>query len=1361
MTEEEYKEYVKDGGSGSYEVDLESVDTAKKLAYGAEQERFILPLLATHAEAAYDHVFTEDMTYGESLRSQEDERQLEILKKFPEMQGVRVEDEDGAIFAGRIGSAFVDPVSWLIPWTKLGKAATLTGTAVKSGLWGGAITGAESAARETAMYGVEGASGTVIAASTAIGAIAPAALGAVSYKLFPKQFQDEIADAQTNPDKLKAAVIEEDIAPNLKPDEIADVERVTESVVSPSTVAEASKGFANINKELEVTNILANAIKLHKEVYIKNFPKDSPYRKKFNQKIKNLEARKKTLESKTIRSTLEEYLPEKAKSTIEILEKLKSEGKLTNKIMTTVLHEATRPIVGGIGGLAYGGILGDEYDDTILFSSITAGATLGFLSRRLETSKLLTDVDMKTGNLILQDSAFSNFRSNMKILTAGTTSTRLEAFGGWNKVIGSMLFSKFGSATDSVEAITLRNQSNFLGKHAEILGDSFDDESVNRVVGEVMRGYTKLEDLKIGYSGLTKEYAPLIQEQIDEIKRITPELTKLVDDTANRMAEVGIKFNKIDNYGLPQLWDLNLIEKDSAKFIEDLTEAIKIQKANGGKGLVAKTFLNRLTGVQSVSKTPYKHSRNVFEYNNKTDKITFRKSADFFENNRELIDLEATKYMAERGWIDINAGRAVGNYGLNSIKVADFAETFGPNGEVINEALAQIKKSFDKRPELRDRQERYRDALTDSIEGYWGVYGASTGNKGANNFMRLATSLANMSYLTTVTIANMGDLLQPFINSGFGTAAKTLATRTVSPSSRKFSKLSHFKYDQSWEREYSAMITKNVNPFNRKKDFIEWSNQLFFRAIGLQSITGVARNFAYDVGVNNAFKMAKKATPNSEKALLRMEQLGLSIEELNLIKKYDNIVDAFESEEVGQILDKAGRKSADRDAIIPTVGNRLLFTQTANPYIRPLGQFLSWAQAKSAQTNALIKRVEDGDMKLALTSLATVPLYMGVQTLKEWANPEFRAGEKPLTIEDDWVEGLGKGLALSGNYSNWAIDKFIGAVRSMNYGEGALESASPAVSFLVDVGYNLPKDAWKDLAAGDTEGAIREVGERVPVVSIAANIAERVLDAPIIIDREERNTGGVLGEEVPNTTQEPEERVDKMTGVPYDVQAGGSNVDIQERSSSLLGILQKRQREKFSIGSTVGSILVRKGLPAIKEGVEEVTETVSDFIETVVPRKYIDLSETVKPVEKAKNNHDLYGVTEAEIKDWRATKQARKEPEDIEQKKIVRSLADESIPIEQRRVRIQNYLEGKDVEGNIVSSPVVREWDAQSVEDLVKNLPSNKDIVISTAAKVESKNKFIIGVNDNLETGDLIAFRLDIPAYRSYDIWTLTAHKPK
>jgi hypothetical protein len=1162
VTEEEMKTFIKEGG-GSYQADLESMDTAKKLAYGAEQERFIFPLLATHAEAAYDHLFTEDMTYGDSLRSQEDERQVEVLKKFPEMQGVRMEDEDGAILAGRIGSAFVDPVSWLIPWTKLGKAATLTGTAVKSGLWGGAITGTEAAARETAMYGIEGASGTVIAASTAIGAVAPAALGAVSYKFFPKQFQDEITDIKTNPDKLKPTVVEEDLAPNLKPDEIEDVEKATEAVVSPSVVSSSSEDIANLHQELKVTNGLSVAIESLKN-YQKNFKAGSEPFERIKKQLKSVKGKKTRLENKTIKGTLEKYLPEKAKSTVEVLEKLKSEGKLTNKIMTTVLHEATRPIVGGIGGLAYGGILGDEYDDTILFSSIAAGASVGFLSRRLETSNLLTNLDMKTGKLILQDSAFSNFRSNMKILTAGTTSTRLEAFGGWNKLIGSMLFSKFGSGVDSVEARTIRNQSIFLGEHAKILDKSFDDETVNKVVGEVMRGYTKLEDVKAGYTGLTKDYSALTEEQLNEIKRITPELTKLIDQMADRVSEVGIQFNKIDNYGLPQLWDLNFIEKDPLKFVADLKEAIAIQVKNQGKkkGLFsASNFHENIVGGGTPSKTGYKNPRGKFNIDDKGD-ITWRSEAQFFDNERKLTDLDATKFMAERGWIDINAGRAVGNYGLNSIKVADFAEVFGADGKVINEALAQTRLAFKDRPDLKQRHENYRDSLINAVEGYWGVYGSGSAGTGTNNVMRLATSLANMSYLTTVTIANMGDLLQPFITSGFGTAAKTLATRTVSPSSRKFSKLSHFKYDQSWEREYSAMITKNVNPFNKKKDFIELSNQLFFKAIGLQTITGVARNFAYDVGVNNAFKMAQKATPNSEKALSKMEQLGLKIEDLNQIKKYDNIVDAFESEDVGKILDKAGRKAADRDAIIPTVGNRLLFTQTANPYVRPLGQFLSWAQAKSAQTNSLIKRVEDGDFNLALTSLATVPLYMGVQTLKEWANPEFRAGEKPLTIEDDWVEALGKGLSLSGNYSNWAIDKFIGAVRNMNYGEGALESASPAVSFLVDLGYKLPRAAFKDLAAGDTEGAIREVGERVPVVSIAANVAERISGQPIIQDRQERNTGGILGEEVPNTTQEPEERMDKVTGLPYDVQAGGSNVDVVERSPTLLATLMKRQQQK-------------------------------------------------------------------------------------------------------------------------------------------------------------------------------------------------------
>ena len=1184
MSDEEYQEYLDSiGGSvDSYTPDLENIETGRKLAYGAEQEEFLHSVLFTHGKALYDNLFN-DMTYGDSLRTQENERQEEILDKFPEMRGLKEGDEDGTVLSGRLGTALVDPITWLIPWTKLGKAATIGGTMAKSGAVGGAFVGADVAAREVAYKGEDASLGTV-GAATAIGAIAPASIAGITYKLFPKAFQDELADAATDINKVKPETPEADITPNLSVKETDDLEQTAKRVISTDDVS-SSNGISNLSKELEVTNELSRTIDVLSH-YRKLYPEGSKAYKTYDNQLTQLREKRTELRDKTIRASLEQYIPEKSEATVKVLEKLKSEGKLTDKILSVMLHEITRPIVGGIGGLAYGGILGDEYDDTVLFGSIAAGATLGFLSRRLETSKTLTDLDIKTGKLILRDSAFSNLRSVLKVGTASTTSTRLEAQGGWNKLIGNMLFSKFGSSADSVEARTIRNQSNFLGRHAEILGDSINDPTVNKVAGEVMRGYTDLDSLKVGYRGITGKYSKLKQKQLDEVRRIVPELEDLVNQTKVRMQEVGLKFEEIEDYGLPQLWDLVYIQKNKSKFLEDLAQAVKIQRANIGKAPDPMSFFKGITGLESLSKTgyrfnsPFGKATETIESEGVTKgDIIFRRAADFFENERALTDKEATRYMAERGWINIDAGQAVGNYGLKSIKVADFVEVFGADGQVINEALTQIKKAIDNNPKFIERGQKYRDQLVESIEAYWGAFGSRDVSRGKTNLIRLGTSLANMSYLTTVTIANFGDLLQPFINSGFGTAAKTLAKRTFAPGSQKFSKLSHFKYDQSWEREYSAMITRNVNPFSPRRDLIDMANSGFFSLVQLPRITKIARNFAYDVGVNNAYSMARKGVPKTKREIKRMEQLGLNVEDLAEIRKYSKITDAFESEEVGRILDRAGRRSADRDAIVPTVGNRLLFSQTNNPYIRPLGQFLSWAQAKSAQTNELIRRVENGDAKLAIASLASVPIYAGVQTLKEYANPEFRPGEEQLTIEDDWLAGLGKALSLSGNYSNFAIDKFIGSMRSIIREEGGLEAVAPSLSFLVDLGVKTPVRVVRELAAGDEEGALREFGEKLPIVGSAANVAERVLCKPLIINRDERAKGGEITN-VPNAPEEPDERIDKMTGMPYDQQAGTAFVDEEDPLRRLGfvggGEVDPLKRLGFGLGSLVGRTIARK-----------------------------------------------------------------------------------------------------------------------------------------------------------------------------------------
>ena len=111
------------------------------------------------------------------------------------------------------------------------------------------------------------------------------------------------------------------------------------------------------------------------------------------------------------------------------------------------------------------------------------------------------------------------------------------------------------------------------------------------------------------------------------------------------------------------------------------------------------------------------------------------------------------------------------------------------------------------------------------------------------------------------------------------------------------------------------------------------------------------------------------------------------------------------------------------------VGNRRLFSQSNNPYVRSLGQFLSWAQAKSAQTNSLVERMENGDAALALRTLGLTSVYAGVQGLREITSPTYDPYEDKYTGDLDGLMQLSKrSMELSGNYMPWQIDKLIRSI---------------------------------------------------------------------------------------------------------------------------------------------------------------------------------------------------------------------------------------------------------------------------------------------------------------------------------------------
>ena len=89
----------------------------------------------------------------------------------------------------------------------------------------------------------------------------------------------------------------------------------------------------------------------------------------------------------------------------------------------------------------------------------------------------------------------------------------------------------------------------------------------------------------------------------------------------------------------------------------------------------------------------------------------------------------------------------------------------------------------------------------------------------------------------------------------------------------------------------------NLNTFNKK----------FFQLVQLERLTKIARGFAYDTGVNRAFDISRKKTFG--RALNKeMETLGLSADDIGILKRYKTAQEAFDAEDGRKILDSSRTK---------------------------------------------------------------------------------------------------------------------------------------------------------------------------------------------------------------------------------------------------------------------------------------------------------------------------------------------------------------------------------------------------------------------------------------------------------------------
>ena len=918
---------------------------------------------------------------------------------------------------------------------------------------------------------------------------------------------------------------------------------------------------------------------------------------------------------------------------------LNADGLLT---AASIRKAIVRPVIGAVAGYGTGAAanLYSEEDDFSPMMFAIMGAVGGAVSGKIVNS---------TFSPIIKEAGVDAAQSVVKISGAAhantffsaTSATRLNSFGGLSELFSRTLFNQVGAdlrgaAVTSVEArqalimqeinhmrrIILESQ-NLGGTKFSMLGFNKNVVRLREASGKYLRGLYGKTDKEatagLKASGFNAEEVTVILNASAGIRTHLGHLWKSFTDVLPDL-------KKIENYGLPQYHNYSKIIKNQAEAKKAYGNAFYQQalskiEQRGGKSILSES---RIAGLKRAAQkradkyvndiiekgTPSPSYSRSWKVSSKEDyassSLKMRSLAKNLEFDRKLTDIKAIKEIEDFMIWDVE--EVMAKYVQSSVPTIEFARTYGANGELISALKRSMHKQFQnskegatsfQRKALANLEATQMKSIHDSVDMYFGRLHAEsrlTGSSLANNIYAVSTTLANLTYLPKVTIASLGDLVQPFQNSG---VFKGLSGMARTASKEKGFHRHGFGDVDVLSHELQAYTMKN-NPGSNLQAITYGTNQKWFQLIGLAKLTSFARKFAYNTGIEDGFDIAQKLGRGkiSKSLQLRANNYGIDDKIVNHLKKFKTVDEAWEDEIGRTYLNRVGKKAADRDALLPQIGNRRGFSQSKNPAIRATGQFLSWAQAKSSQTNALINRMESGDAALAVRMLGSLVIYDGILTFRDFLNDPTgeRLKEKGVdTYTENFrkLETVGRSGQFSGNWTPWYIDK-VAQLMSTNTAYNPLSNVAPSLGWAWDMitGFSpLPfkgnvGTVWSNLAQSDPEGAMVQVLNRVPLGKEFMDLREgltgdKLVDKPAL--RRQQAKGGIV-ENVPGVPKEPDERIDKMTGLPYNVQAGKAFIDEED----------PEKREEFVLGGLASRIA-----SALREGLGKlfpVTASKADYV---------------------------------------------------------------------------------------------------------------------------------------------------------------------
>jgi hypothetical protein len=1098
-------------------------------------------------------------------------------------------DNNPYVWAGRIGVMATDPIYALMPWARAAQAGNFIGKGGAALFSLGSATGAADAAIRT-----KARTGSVdwkmVGLGATIGGGATVALGGAGKALphmFPSLFKNKkIAEAAIESAKGKTV-------PLLTDGETAILNSVNKSdkvTLAFKNIESSENALFKLLGEKErlasvVTKEVAKVRKIKKGEPSKK-PKfettgDSPgiivgvnevnrrALKKANGDLqKAREARRNFLkqwddevlqaQNKVTRSHSDYY--------INVLRELEAKQGLTPKVARLFAYNLTRPLVGGLMGAGAGTLFGADDEDVLVWAGIGAGA--GYVTRLLR-SGLVTGLPIQTQKAVAKEIQGNYLQQVLRwtnINLSTTTATKLSAHGKVMDEISTLLFPKFMKSpkrdafgrllpdemqptlgiADNVEDATAQQMTFWIGGIDDVLDGA--SLPLQREALRLVRG-----DKTIKASTEAKALASRIKNYVSRFKKY--------------YNDVGIKEKNVYDNFFFRKYNYQNIAKDPEGFRQTLIQIFKNLK-NKNPGAAADEFINsinnsRVRDILSPQTLGQTTNLKGKVYLPLTEHIKYDRVLQGDYNKVE-------KLLMDGGWIVDDVNQVLIDVVQRSVRSVEFARKFGANGEFLSPLLKKLGNQYKERGfklgqegtgekvygRAHSRELKY---LADSINGFFGKYGSSNISPAVRQLTAIASSMANFEMMDKVTLANLGDLVQPFVNSNnyvlglipisalqaaplgigriFGGSGTSLFIKGEAGAAKLLDQKLVKSTEEAIRKTYIAGGQGTDAPINSKLIFAESAtaqklNQAFFKLVGLEYVTDLARRFAFNAGAIDAhkslislvktvergkFSSIDEVVRRKPRAIKHLMDSGvlkvkdgkvINSDELMSLGQFKTADDMLNSDAGKKFLIRAGNHAMNRDAIIPNVGNRLLFAQSRNPLIRMLGQFSSWAMAKTAQTDAMIARIDEGSApgaRQALLMMLSLSLYGGIKDLRDIVTFGHVRNNSPVLDHPDvnwqrWgaeafqMSGLGGwlGTTFVNQTVGYGSDRPISIAPLLQPGEGAVKAGSAALAgdwekFYREYYNVLPMPTWRALITRLTGvnliGATETVEESKPLTN--------------------------------------------------------------------------------------------------------------------------------------------------------------------------------------------------------------------------------------------------------------------------------------